>query len=140
MKAQLLNYYRNLRHRKTRLLSRTAGVLSLFLLVSGCALNQVQTVQTTAQKQAIDTESTTRSGQTGLLALVANMQAGETGNYDGMAVEAGAPFFAASGRICKHITLRDQTRAGMVHTRLACHAEHGWVFAADVFSSEPRGD
>jgi hypothetical protein len=116
-----------------------AGCVLALLLASGCALNPAPPELSAAQSQGIAAESTSPAEHDSLLALVARLQTGESGSYEGMMVEAGAPFFAASGRICKHITLRGPDSMTGAHSRLACQADHGWFFAADVFTSEARG-
>ena len=114
-------------------------LLSLLLLASGCALNPVQPEQSPAAQNQHD--STVAAGKDAeLLALVAGMQAGESYVFDGMMVESGWTFAAASGRLCKYITLRNPDDQNISSSRLACQDGTSWFFATDIFSSEARSD
>jgi hypothetical protein len=115
--------------------------LALLLLASGCVLNPPQP-QGTADSKIDQVENGDRhAGQdAGLIAVVASMQAHETSAIDGMRVESGQAFSAASGRLCKYITLSQPDNPGKATTRLACQDNHGWFFAPDIFTSAARSD
>lgn len=56
----------------------------------------------------------------------------------GLVVVAGDPYYSASGRTCRRVTLRGQ-QSGTPETRLACRLDEGWVFVPDVFGSSLGG-
>jgi len=114
-------------------------LLSLLLLVTGCTLNPVQPEQPPAAQDQAD--STVAGGKDAeLIALIAGMQTGESYAIDGMTVESGQAFTAASGRLCKYITLRSMDGTGKARSRLACQDGTNWFFATDIFSSEARSN
>jgi hypothetical protein len=142
MKARCFthNIHRKARHAGTAALACCA--LSL-LLASGCALVPPQTGQNGTAENHTDSVDDSRPGtgqDAALIALIAGMQAHETSAIDGMNVESGQPFFAASGRPCKYITLSEQNNPGKTGTRLACQDSGGWFFAPDIFTSAARSD
>lgn len=105
--------------------------MSLLLLASGCALTPQQ------QAPGVDAENQTgNEQQAGLTALVASMQAGESSLYDGLIVKSGQSYHAASGRVCKPITLTDPADSGNVHSELACRNSNGWFLVPNIFISE----
>jgi len=125
------NQHSRYAHRTSYLFGPLCCVLSLLLLASGCAL--------TPQQQVSHSEAHSQTGneqQTGLIAQVASMRAGETSSYDGVIVKSGQPYNAASGRLCKPITLTDPADTGSARSRLACKDSSGWFLATDIFISE----
>ena len=139
MKARLLTHYFPCTFTTSRPINLVCCAVLLLLLASGCTLSPPQPEQRpTAQNQA---ESAATGGQDAeLIALVATMQPGETSTFEGMSVESGQAFSAASGRLCKYITLGDPNNPDKTRSRLACRDSNGWFFATDIFSSEARGD
>ena len=118
-------------------------LFSLLLLASGCTLNPVQPEQPPAvpdQADGTDAGNTAAGKDAELIALVAGMQAGESYVIDGMMVESGWTFAAASGRLCKYITLRNLDDQDISSSRLACLDGTNWFFATDIFSSEARSN
>jgi hypothetical protein len=111
----------------------------LLLLATGCTLNPVKPDQPPTTPN--QTNGTVTAGKdAGLITLVAGMQAGEQINFDGKTVESGQYFSAASGRLCKYITLRNMDAPENTHSRLACQDGTNWFFATDIFSSKAWGD
>ena len=68
------------------------------------------------------------------------MQAGEPIDFHSKTVESGHDFSAASGRLCKYITLRDVDGPDNTYSRLACQDGSNWFFATDIFSSKVWSD
>jgi hypothetical protein len=114
-------------------IKRACCALSLLLLASGCALSPPQ-----PEPPGAETGEQRVTEDTGLMAQVASMQPGESRSIDGMTVESGRSFFAASGRLCKYITRSKPNNPGTASTQLACQDEHGWIFAPDIFTSAAR--
>jgi hypothetical protein len=111
----------------------------LLLLATGCTLNPVKPDQPPTTPN--QTNGTVTAGKdAGLITLVAGMQAGEQINFDGKTVESGQYFSAASGRLCKYITLRNMDVPDNTRSRLACQDGTNWFFATDIFSSKAWGD
>jgi len=137
MNARLLHHYFPCTFRTLRSLNLACCTVLLLLLAGGCALTPPQPEPLAANQ----TDSAEAGGQdAGLIALVATMQPGETNTFEGLTVESDQAFSAASGRLCKYITLGDLNNPDKVRSRLACQDDHGWFFATDIFSSEARGD
>ncbi len=121
----------------------TLYTISLLLLVTGCTLNPVQpelAPTTPNQTEGSVTGENTAGKEADLITLVAGMQAGEHINFDGKTVESGQYFSAASGRLCKYITLRNLDAPENTRSRLACQDGANWFFAPDIFSSKAWSD
>ncbi|HEX9619477.1 MAG TPA: DVU3141 family protein [Polyangiaceae bacterium] len=90
-------------------------------------------------KDAADT-GTRLEAQTPLeqsvLAELPRMPADRPRSFGGVAVSAGAPYHAASGRPCRKVTLAAQ--AGEVAERVACAEAGSWFFVPDVFAPAPQ--
>jgi hypothetical protein len=115
----------------------------LLLPVTGCTLNPIQPDQpptTPSQTDSSITGEKTAGKDAGLITLVAGMQAGEHIDFHGKTVESGQAFSAASGRLCKYITLRNMDAPDNTYSRLACQDGSNWFFATDIFSSKVWSD
>lgn len=120
---------------------RACYALAMFLLASGCTLIPPEPEpDSAAQNPAHGAETTGQDNtETGLMAGIAAMQAGETRIIGGMTIEAGQAYFAASGRLCKYITRSEPNNPGEASTQLACQDTRGWFLAPDIFTSAARG-
>jgi len=58
---------------------------------------------------------------------------------DGSIVLAGAPYDAASGRVCRRISLRPAKGGAPPRYHLVCKVEGAWAFVPDVLRASPAG-
>ena len=111
-------------------------LLSILPVISGCVAMPTADSSTHSTVAVTDLSDT----DTELLARIAPLQTGQRDTYNGMTLEAGQSYNAASGRLCKPITLSDTETTDTARTRLACRGSGNWFFAIDIFSSGTRGN
>lgn len=73
-------------------------------------------------------------GEREFLIRLADVPAGQPVAFGSQVFVADAPYFAASGRTCRPVTVRPREPDGQVDFRLACEERDGWVFVPDPFA------
>lgn len=72
-----------------------------------------------------------------VLAQLGQMPAEQPRSFNGVTVTAGTPYYAASGRQCREMTL--EAPGGDVTERVACLEQGVWFFVPDVLAGAPAG-
>ncbi len=85
--------------------------------------------QTTVQKEAID-YSVGDPVEAAILSVISTMKSGEKGTAGAVAYVVGNAYAAASGVLCKPVTIIGDSSAG---ARLACMHGQRWSFSNEVF-------
>ena len=78
------------------------------------------------------------AGERELLARMDDVPANERVTFGGQTFVVDEPYFAASGRRCRSVTVRPTLDADDVQVKLACEEGSGWVFVPDVFHDDRR--
>lgn len=76
----------------------------------------------------------TTHGEREFLVRMEDVPVGEPVAFGSQVFVADAPYFAASGRTCRPVTVRGREPDGNVDFRLACEEGDGWVFVPDPFA------
>lgn len=74
------------------------------------------------------------AGERRLLETVERLGSGKKEKVGELVVVAEAPYFAASGRLCRSIRIEQGGKPG--RTRLVCKDGSSWFYAPEVFVSE----
>lgn len=77
-------------------------------------------------------------GERELLARMGQVPANEPVTFGGQTFVVDEPYFAASGRQCRSVTVRPTPEAERVEVKLACEDDTAWVFVPDVFQERAR--
>lgn len=104
-----------------------AGILGALPLLTGCGHTQSADPFYGRLLTPTRVEPTTDEERS-LLARAHELPTGEWVSIDGLDVEADRPYYAASGRSCRHLRVR---QSGREATRLACADGESWVFVPD---------
>lgn len=72
-------------------------------------------------------------GERELLARLDELPSGEPVAFGGQSFVVDEKYTAASGRVCRSVTVRPVEGAAGIDVKLACREGEGWTFVPDVF-------
>lgn len=126
------------RHGRVNLMSRSAVLSAVVALASlvglGCgaaAEPREQDIWYTSELRPGEVPPVTE-GERELLARLDDLPSGDPVAFGGQSFLVEEPYTAASGRVCRSVTVRSVEGAG-VDVKLACQSDRGWSFVPDVF-------
>lgn len=84
-----------------------------------------------------ETEATS-AAEVGVLSRLDNLESAKPTRVGQLSVVAEPPYHAASGKICRRVTLTSLTSPRRSRTRLACRHATEWAFVPNVFLAVPE--
>ena len=116
-------------------------LLPAILATAGCGAGTPEP-DAQAVRDAADTGGTVEPSsaeEQKVLDGLSDLAPGKTHNVGSLRVVADRPYFAASGRTCRRVTMTPGSGKASAATRLACTEGQKWFFVPDVFRA-PTGN